>query len=58
MYQNGRAQSRVKLSQFEAELEANPGGGAELARKRIKSYEIPIATPESIREIREALELD
>ena len=58
MYQNGRAQSRVKLSQFEAEVEANPGGGAELARKRIKSYEIPIATPESIREIREALELD
>ena len=58
MYQAGRAPVLQKINKFAAELEADPGSEAMNNRKRVKSYEILIATPESIREIREALEFD
>ena len=58
LYQAGRAPIRQKISAFAAALKADPGSAVELTRKRIKSYGIQIATPESIREIRESLELD
>ena len=58
LYQAGRAPIRQKIDRFASALKADPSSEIELVRKRIKSYEIPIATPESIREIRESLELD
>ena len=58
MYRAGRAPVLQKIKKFASILEADPGSETMNVRKRVKSYEIQIATPESIREIREALEFD
>ncbi len=58
LYKAGRVPIRQKINQFTATLKENPSSDVELVRKRVKSYDIQIATPESIQEIRAALELD
>ena len=58
MYQAGRSPVLQKINKFAAEVKADPSSDATVVRKRVKSYEIQIATPETIREIREGLEFD
>ncbi|MDG2468078.1 MAG: hypothetical protein P8M80_02255, partial [Pirellulaceae bacterium] len=57
-YQSGRVPIREKINELTASLESDPSANADLLRNRVKTYNIPVATEESIQEIRDGLDLD